>query len=836
MDQGLDFTERESAPARREAERPHCYHCGLPVPAGTDLWIPILGKQRPMCCRGCQAVAAAIVDGQLEDFYRFRTDTPERGREVVPEFLLRTRVYDNPDVQKAFVTSGPDHARETSLILEGITCAACVWLNERHLGELPGVLAVQINYATHRAWVRWDDSRVHLSDILQAIARIGYRAHPYDPHRQQEVLARERSRQLRRLGVTGALGMQVMTLALALYFGNWWGMEDRYRVFFHWISLALTLPIVLYSARPFFESAWRDLRRIRAGMDVPVSLGILGAFSASTWATVSGQGAVYFDSVVMFTFFLLGARYFELASRIRANDATERLVDLTPATATRMSRDGQAREEMISVTDLRIGDIVVVRPGESIPADGRIRQGRSSVDESLLSGESRPLAKKEGDPVVGGSVNVESPLQICVEKVGQDSTLSHILRLLERAQADKPPAIRLADRVAAWFVVSVLGLAVAVAIYWIQQEPSHWLAITIAVLVVTCPCALSLATPTALTAATGTLTRFGILAARGRALEGLAQARHVVFDKTGTLTHGKLRLLKTHTFGDVTGQEEALAIAAALERHSEHPAGQALAATAPSSRLKAGPVRNHPGRGLSGTVDGRTYVIGNPEFVRAQCGVSVSTGLLSSGTERGNTVVWLARRNSLLAAFELGDEIREDAQDLVKALTQRGITVWLLSGDRSTTARLVGARVGIEPERIEGGLTPRSKLERVQALQEQGDVVAMVGDGLNDAPVLGGAGVSIAMGSGADISLVNADLVVLGNRLSSLSQAFELAYRTRWVIRENLTWAASYNAFALPAAALGFVQPWMAAVGMSASSLVVVANALRLARTHTGEP
>ncbi|MEK7759531.1 MAG: HAD-IC family P-type ATPase, partial [Pseudomonadota bacterium] len=419
-------------------------------------------------------------------------------------------------MQKTFVQNVDGNVREASLILEGMVCAACVWLNEQHLAKLPGVLAVSINYATHRARVRWDDAQVHLSRILRAVSEIGYLAHPYDPGRAQEILERERRLQLRRLAVAAAFGMQVMILAVALYAGAFTGIETEFKNLFHWLSLVLTLPVLGYSAQPFFRSAYRDLRQKRVGMDVPVSLGLSLAFAGSVWATVTGHGEVYYDSVVMFVFFLLTGRTFELAGRKRAAEVSEALLHMLPVTATRLVN---GKQEAVPASELNGGDLVLVRPGESIPADGHVHEGRSSVDESLLTGESLPLAKTPGDILIGGSINIESPLILRVEKTGEDTVLSAILRLLDRAQTEKPAIAAAADRAAAWFVARVLLLAAGVALFWYLYDPARWLPITIAVLVVTCPCALSLATPTAITAATGRLMRRGLVTTRGHALE-----------------------------------------------------------------------------------------------------------------------------------------------------------------------------------------------------------------------------------------------------------------------------------------------------------------------------
>ncbi|BAU50120.1 cation transporter [Sulfurifustis variabilis] len=811
------------APA--EAPEPVCFHCGLPVPPGAAFAVEFEGVRRPLCCRGCEAVARAIIDGGLADYYRFRTAAAPTGREVVPEFLRQAAVYDHPEVQKSFVARAGEDLKEASLILEGITCAACVWLNERHLARLPGVREVAINYATRRARVVWDERRIRLSEIIEAVSRIGYLAHPYDPVRSQRLLERERKQMLRRLGVAGILGMQVMTLSVALYVGDWSGVEAQLRTFFHWISLGLTLPVLLYSAQPFFRAAWRDLRMGQPGMDVPVALGMTAAFAGSLWATVTGQGVIYYDAVAMFAFFLLGARYLELAARSRASEASESLVHAQPALATRLTADG---EEQVPAAELDPGDRVRVRPGESIPADGRVAEGASSADESLLTGESLPVAKRVGDHLIAGSLNVESPLTLLVERAGAETTLSAMLRLLERAAGEKPRLSRLADRVAGWFVLGVLALAALVAMLWWHRDPTQWLPVTIAVLVVTCPCALSLATPTAITAAIGRLTRIGLLVTRADALERLARATHVIFDKTGTLTAGRLRLARTELFG-LMGTTDALAIASALERHSEHPIARALVeAGADAPRREASEVTATPGAGLAGSVDGERYCIGTPAYVADQTGLVPDAVRLTALAAEGGTLVCLAGTHEMKAVFVLADELRPDAAAVVAGLRARGKAVHLATGDHGAAARHVAAAAGIDT--VAHDLSPADKLAYVQRLQRDGAIVAMVGDGVNDAPVLAAADVSVAMGGGAQVAAASADAILLSRRLEHVLDAVDTAGRTLAVIRQNLAWAILYNVVALPAAAAGFVSPWLAAIGMSASSLLVVANAMRLLR------
>lgn len=777
-----------------------------------------------MCCRGCQAVAQAIVDGGLTDFYRYRTNTSSRGQDLVPEQLKEMALYDRDDVQRSFVEKQAGETREASLIVEGIVCAACVWLNEHQVRALPGVLEFAINYSTRRARVRWDNQLVKLSEILEAISAIGYRAHPFDPGRQEQLYRDERRAALRRLAVAGLGMMQVMMLAVALYAGADEGMDAALRNFLRWVSLLLTVPVVLYSAKSFFTGAWRDLKRYRLGMDVPVSIAIGSAFAASAWATLTGSGEIYFDSVTMFTFFLLAGRFLEMGVRHRAGEAAEALIKLLPATAARLSDNG---EECVPVADLAPGDRVLVRPGESVPADGCVIEGRSSVDESLLTGESLPQPRKPGDLLVGGTVNNESPLVMHVTTVGEGTVLSAIVRLLDRAQTEKPAVASLADRVAGWFVAALLVLAGVVAWWWWHHDAAQAFAVTLSLLVVTCPCALSLATPAAVTVATGALTRLGVLTTRGHALETLAHATHMIFDKTGTLTEGRLRLGEVTVLGD-RNRDSCVRLAAALEHASEHPIARALRSAVEGLPAATGIVAS-PGSGIEGTVDGQVYRIGIASYVsELQTRSDTSAGVTPPDYSGG---VLLGDARGLLAHFTFVDHVREQAAETVLALKCLGMEVELLSGDQQDTVRAVAQELGIE--RYHARCRPQDKLARVKALQQQGAVVAMVGDGVNDAPVLAGAAVSLAMGSGTQLAHASADMVLLSERLPHLVEAVRASRRTLAVIRQNLVWALAYNLVAVPLAAAGWIAPWVAAIGMSSSSLVVVLNALRLRSTDS---
>lgn len=798
----------------------HCFHCGEPVPRGADYPIRIDGQVHPACCRGCQAVAQTIIDSGNADYYRLRTELPKTPEAALEE-LKKLELYDLPEVQQSFVKAEGD-IREASLILEGIVCAACIWLNERHIMQLPGVIAADINFSTHRARVRWDNSRIKLSDILKAVSEIGYRAYPFDTSRQEELFRQERNAAIRRLAIAGLGMMQVMMYALPVYLAEEGTMTHDIEMLMRWASLILTTPVVFYSSAPFFLGAWRDLKMGRVGMDVPVALGVGLAYAASVWATLIQQGEVYFDSVTMFVFFLLTGRFLEMNARKKSAEAAESLIKLIPAVAVRLpGYPDDRREETLGAVKLAPGDYVLVGPGEAFPADGRVVEGASSVDESLLTGESKPVDKRVGSPVIGGTLNLTSPLVVRVEKIGADTVLSGIIRLLDRALAEKPRLAVLADRFAAWFVLGLLVAAAATALIWLEIDPERAFWITVSVLVVSCPCALSLATPAALTAALGRLTRMGLLSTRGHALETLARATDFVFDKTGTLTTGQFRLVEARILRG--SRDAALALAAALEQGATHPVAHALRAAAGTPSPKATDLHYIPGQGVEGIVEGVSYRLGAPEFVAPDLDPGLSPGL---------TVVGLADANGVIAWFGLGDELRPQARALVERLKQLGVRLHLYSGDRPENVAALAAQLGIEDAR--GGMLPEDKLAAVKALQAEGRVVVMTGDGVNDAPVLAQAQVSVAIDQGAEAAQAAADMVLLSSELMRLADGVEVARKTRVVIRQNLTWSVAYNILALPAAALGHVTPWLAGLGMSLSSLLVVLNALRLAKTTRG--
>jgi Cu2+-exporting ATPase len=810
MDAMPDSLDQPSSAARR------CFHCGEAVPTGAAYPIHFNNRDEPACCRGCQAVAQTIIDSGNADYYRLRTDLPKTPEAALEE-LKQLKLYDLPEVQQGFVKSDGD-IREANLILEGIVCAACVWLNERHIRQLPGVISADINFSTHRARVSWDNSRIQLSNILQAVQEIGYLAYPFDSGRQEELFRKERNTAIRRLAIAGLGMMQVMMYAIPLYLANSQTMTPDIEALMRFASMLLTTPVVFYSAWPFFQGAWRDLGLKRAGMDVPVALGVGSAYAASVYASFTGGDAIYFDSVTMFVFFLLTGRVLEMNARKRSAEAAESLVKLIPAASTRLPNWPDSREEEIAVAaKLTPGDHVLVGPGESFPADGSVVEGESSVDESLLTGESHPVHKHDGSPIIGGTINLSSPLVVKVEKIGADTVLSGIVRLLDRALAEKPKLALAADRVASWFVLALLVVAALVATYWFFKAPERAFWITVSVLVVSCPCALGLATPVALTAAMGRLTRMGLLSTRGHALETLARATDFVFDKTGTLTTGEFSLVDAQIVrGD---RETALALAASLEQGATHPVAVALRDAAEHVGHGASQLHYQAGQGVEGIIDGQRYRLGTPAFVSAQA-PRLHTDL---------TIVGLADETGIVAWFGLGDELRPQTPELVDSLKAMGVRLHLFSGDNANNVQALADRLGIEDAR--GGMLPHNKLDAVKELQAAGAIVAMTGDGVNDAPVMAQAQVSLAIDQGAEAAQAAADMVLLSSELSRLADGVKVARKTQGIIHQNLAWAFIYNAVAIPAASMGYVTPWMAGIGMSLSSLLVVLNALRISNS-----
>jgi len=786
----------------------NCFHCGEPNPSDADFKVTIKGEIKQMCCPGCEAVAQTIVDSGLTSYYDHRSETAEKGATLVPEQLSQLAHYDLEQIQEEFIKQDADIS-EITLTVEGITCAACAWLIEKQLRQLSGLQFINVNTTLHRVVIRWNKTQLKLSSILTEIQKVGYKAYPFQINQQEALYSQQAKSYLRRLGLAGIATMQVMMFAIALYADLFTGMEEEFIHYFRWVSFILATPVLLYSAQPFYINAWRNIRNRTLGMDIPVSLALLGAFIASGYATVMGVGEVYFEAISMFTFLLLLGRLLELRARRKASETSSNLLRLLPSMAMLIEQD---QETLIPAKTLTVGQIILVKAGETIPVDGTILTGISNIEESMLTGEHLPVHKGEHSPVFAGTVNITSPLTIRVDKLAQHSLISDIIHLQDSAQQNKPKIEVVADLVSRYFVGALLIVALCTYIGWYIIEPSQAFWTTLSVLVATCPCALSLATPTALTCATANLNKQGILIKQHHVLETLNKIEHMVFDKTGTLTHGDFVLLNSTVYGQYSKQQ-CIDLASQLEKVSEHPISLAFKKQQKHS-VQLSEVINLPGQGLQASYQEQPLKLGHAQF----CGIT-------SPLNSKELVIYLTLNNQLLATFELGDTLRKSAHDISHYCQSNKIETTLLTGDISAKSEEVATLLGLD--NVSKGVTPQGKLKHLQEIQ-QSQQVLMVGDGINDAPVLAGAHVSVALASGTDVAKNSADVILLGEDLNKIATLQKTAQKTTKIIKENLAWAIGYNLIIVPLAVTGHVPPYIAVLGMSFSSLIVVSNSLRL--------
>ena len=806
-----------------------CFHCGEIALEGNRWCLVIDGEEQTMCCPACKAVAETIISSGLKDYYRHRTALPEispqQKRVASDDVREELKLYDEIAIQQPFVIRNKNAQQqieaEAILVISGISCAACAWLIEHRLNQLEHVVSANLNLTTHRLLLRWEDSDIQLSQILEEIHQLGYQAHPFSATEAEHQRVQESKTAFRRLAVAGFATMQVMMLAVPLYVGALRGILEQYEVFLRGASMLFATVVVMYSARPFFSAALRDIRTRHLTMDVPVSIAILLAYFSSVWSTVNQGPEIYFDSVCMFTFFLLTGRFFEMRARHRMTQAGNNLLDLMPSAATRFSPEGNM---IIPASEIQVGDILIIKPGQQIPADGIVESGISAVDEAALTGEYLPIDKSQGDALIGGTHNVESQLLMRVTATGVDAELNTIMRLMDRAQQEKPSIAIFADKVASRFVAAVLIIASSIAIVWSFIDPSQAFWITLAVLVVTCPCALSLATPTALTAATASLREQGFLISKGHVLEGLNQIDRIVFDKTGTLTRGELSLEQAIPVSATIAltEHQALKIAATLEQYSNHPIGRAFSSI---THFSTENIEQVTGQGVKGSlmniegIKDTCYRIGRADF-------AFPAAQLQPPIKDDRQWLLLANEEQPLYWFALTDTLRQGAIPMVKQLKAWGIKISILTGDPSAQVEAVADALGIDD--VHKGLSPGQKLELASNWQQKKERLMMVGDGINDVPTLARADIAVAIGHASDLTKTNADAVITNNSLTTILHAISKGRKSNSIIRQNIYWALLYNILALPLAATGFIPPWAAAIGMSVSSLIVVGNALRL--------
>ena len=785
-----------------------CFHCNEPVPAGLNFTLSFDGQSRAFCCAGCQAVADTIISSDLADYYRFRTEPATKATALPEQLLSELSSFDAAEVL-ADVSQQQGELTEIELSVSGISCAACAWLIEKQLRQLTAVQLVNVNSATARCHLSWNAEQTPLSTILQSLAKIGYQASPFVADQEEQQFKTELNRFLKRLAVAGIMTMQVMMLAVALYFGDYTGIEASHQGYLRWISLILTLPVVLYAALPFVKSAWRGIKARQMNMDVPVSLAIYYTFFASAYATVFHTGEVYFESVCMFTFLLQLGKFFEYRARARARDATSNLLKIMPVSATLLNHTEQ---QIVSARRLNSGDIILVKPGETIAADGEVTLGSSSADESMLTGEYTPVAKRIGDTVLAGSVNHDGLLQVKVTQPLAASRLGQIIQLQQRTLSQKPAVLEKTDRLARYFVERLLLIAAATFVLWyvwLDADRAFW--VTLSVLVATCPCALSLAAPTAVTCALAKLNRRGILIKNASVLDVLPQLSYIVFDKTGTLTEGRFSVKAVQLFSpELISQDDALNLIANLEAYSEHPISKAFAPYL-THKLAITDVDIQVGAGISAQYNNQQINVGSAAF----CHVSNT-----------DAMVYLSIDKQAVAAVKLQDALRREVPELLHRLKQRGYKLMMLTGDSSSQADQLQQQLQFDS--MVKGCSPEQKVYEINQLVRAGHKVMMLGDGINDSPGFHAAHVSVTLETGSDLSKNQADVVLLQPSIQLLSALLEGSNKAQGIIKQNLRWAVGYNLLIIPLAVAGFVSPYIAVLGMSFSSLLVVSNSLRL--------
>lgn len=802
-----------------------CYHCGLPVEQ-TGLFNSIVaGVEREFCCLGCQAVCRTIYDAGLQSFYN---RTPE-GKTLAPppKVLAELSSFDSDEIQTDYVDQLDDD-RTIHLLIDGIHCAACVWLIENSLAKQAGVISAEVNLTSKRLRLRWNNQQTSLSTLLQSLADIGYSAVPFDPDTAEGALARRHQGLLYRMAFAGFAMMNLMWISIALYSG---ADQGEFRNWFQWIGFIIATPTLLYSGYPFLRNAVLGLRSRYLTMDLPIAIGATATYSYSTYVTIinPSHGDVYFDTVVNFLFVILVGRYLEAISKKQALSATRRLLELQPKLATVVTGKDQ---KVVPVRSVVIGDLVLVKPGENIPVDGTIIEGQSAVDESMLTGESIPVVKAVNDKVVAGSINGEGAFTVRAEQVLRNTALAKIVALMEDAQASKAPIQSVTDKVVPWFVFITLSLATFTFLYWNQFDFENALLAATSVLIITCPCAFGLATPMSVAVATGVGSSRGILVKQGAALEALSQVTHFVFDKTGTLTYGKLRLVSLEVFNSISS-DSLLALAASVEQQSEHSVAKAIYQAAIDKDLALLATTNFasaPGEGVKALVEGQQVLVGTQAwlFKNKIKITSLQQSQITEYEQRGVSCVFIAIDGELAGLFGLVDELRPEVKKIVGELIEQDIAITVLSGDRASVVTAVTAGLGDINRQAE--VLPKDKADVVRQLQQQGGIVAMVGDGVNDAPALIQADIGIALASGTDVSIESADIVLSHNELEQVTQARRLASKTLRTIKQNIVLSVSYNVIMVPLAMMALVSPLVAALTMPVSSLLVIGNAARIRR------
>jgi len=784
-----------------------CSHCQLPNP-NQNIDALIDGQQHFFCCYGCQAIAQCIHGSGLDQFYQYRKPSQKKFINKKQPY----KIYDSEIMLNSFALgiSGSKKSFEAQFSIEGISCAACVWLIEQRLKQETSITHCYVNLSQSRLSIGWNQSEIRISKIMQICQDIGFTLTPYQPDAHEKIQKKQARSYLFKLAIAAVASMQSMMNAVALYSGS---ITEQFEILMRYASLFLAIPVVFYCASGFFKNTVRDIKQKHLTMDTPVAIAIGLAFIASVKATLLQNGEVYYESLCMFTFFLLLGRYLEFRTRLNQGNQGNQLVSLVPQVCQLKSG------EVVGVKSLKKGDELICAIGEIIPCDAKVLSGESEINTSAINGEFKPVIKKQGDFVLAGCINVSDQLVIKATQLGEKSSVNQMSKLLERAMSEKTKLASLADSIASYFVLIVLCLSLSAYVFWLFHSPQDAFWIALSVLVVTCPCALSLATPVAITQAVTTLSQKGLLITRADALEKLSKIKKIVFDKTGTLTKGEYEIVETTLFDNLS-EIDCLNIAANLQNKSSHPIALAFKHYL-IKKLEMSHWQNIPSKGLQAKIDKNEYKMGHAAFCELK-----SCDLNNEITFKSNAqLLYLTQNNQLIAKFELDDQIDNSAFEFIakQKKTLPDVSLHILSGDPSLQVTMVAQQLGIVD--IHHPLNAQQKLDWVST---QNEPCMMIGDGVNDAAVLAGASVSVAMSQGADLAKQQADSVLIRNDLSVIVDAILLSKKTNTIIKQNVIWALMYNSLAVPLAFMGWVSPWMAAIGMSLSSIIVVLNALRL--------
>jgi len=790
---------------------PTCFHCNEQIPTGVTIQATINDETQKMCCHGCKAVAEFISAEGYCEFYDYRGESkPPSKAEIAQEKWLQ---YDETVSFNTFSKHLKDSNYQVSIRLEGMYCSACGWLIDKHLRQLEGIQEVKLNSITKIVRVEFDLEKIKFSQILTALNYLGYK--PIVSHEQdsKKTANQERKNALKRLIISGLGMMFVMTLSVPLYSAQNTSIDPQMHRFFELTSLLVATVVYFYAGNIFVQNALRDLHNKHLGMDVPVALSISLAYGVSVWNVLTHNGhTIYFDSMVMFVFFLLAGRFVEMSVRHQGMSSTDALGSMIP-TSIAVIRNGKFLN--IPLDSVVKGDVILVKATQTIAIDGKIIKGNAKVNESMITGESQAVNRTIGDCVMAGSRVQTGSIRIKSTAIGNETILANLSDLLENAQLQKPKTLLLVDRIASWFVAIVLILATLTAGYYYLYSPDKILVTVLAVLVATCPCALSLATPSALTAASVRLMKSGILINNLDAISGITKVKHWFFDKTGTLTEAIMSITQVHRFSDIP-ETTIMKIAASLEHNSTHPIASAFNDYYDKS-IEITEVKEVHSLGVQAKINGDSWKIGLKQWCQKDSDVTITSK---------KVLVHLSQNNKIVAVFELENKIRKGAAELIGQLTESDHYVAIISGDKQESVTTVAKSLKVT--QYAGGKSPEQKINTIKDHQDQGFKTVMLGDGVNDAPVLAQSDVSISFNQGTQLARSASDLILMGNSLTSVKELLQVSKKTNKIIKQNIVWALIYNLSVTPLAMMGYLTPWMAAIGMSLSSLFVVLNAKRI--------